>query len=49
MKTLTSREMLDAMDAALAEADRKLALGELDQSGRFWTDGAWGLMKEAAR
>jgi hypothetical protein len=38
MKTLTSKEMLDAMDAALAEVDRKLAAGELDQSGRFWSD-----------
>jgi hypothetical protein len=38
MKTLTSKEMLDAMDAALAEVDRKLAAGELDESGRFWSD-----------
>jgi hypothetical protein len=38
MKTLTSKEMLNAMDAALAEVDRQLSTGELDQSGRFWSD-----------
>lgn len=35
---MTSREMLDAVDQALAEASRRLATGELDGSGRYWTD-----------
>jgi hypothetical protein len=30
--------MLDAVDQALAEVSRRLASGELDQSGRFYTD-----------
>jgi hypothetical protein len=35
---MTSREMLDAVDMALAEVCRRLESGELDGSGRFWTD-----------
>ena len=35
---LTSRQMLDAVDQALAEVSRRLASGELDQSGRYYTD-----------
>jgi hypothetical protein len=30
--------MLDAIDHALAEVSRQLASGELDQSGRYYTD-----------
>jgi hypothetical protein len=48
---MTSRQMLDAIDAALGEVSRRLASGELDHSGRFFTDaelaeqartGEWG-------
>ena len=35
---LTSRQMLTAMDQALAEVARRLASGELDQSGRYYSD-----------
>jgi hypothetical protein len=35
---MTSRQMLDAADQALAEVFRRLASGELDQSGRYYTD-----------
>jgi hypothetical protein len=35
---MTSRQKLDAIDQALAEVSRRLASGELDQSGRFYTD-----------
>jgi hypothetical protein len=35
---MTSRQFLDGVEKALAEVDRKLASGELDQSGRFYTD-----------
>jgi hypothetical protein len=35
---MTSRQMLDAVDKALAEVSRRLESGELDGSGRFWTD-----------
>jgi hypothetical protein len=38
MKELTSEEWHDAVGKALNEVDRKLASGELDQSGRFYTD-----------
>jgi hypothetical protein len=38
MKEMTSREMLDSVEKALAEVDRRLASGELDGSGRFYTD-----------
>jgi hypothetical protein len=38
MSMMRSDYIHDAMDAALAEVDRQLASGELDQSGRFWTD-----------
>ena len=30
--------MLDAVDQALAEVSRRLASGELDGSGRYYTD-----------
>jgi hypothetical protein len=35
---MTSRQMLDAVDQALAEVSRRLASGELDQSGRYYSD-----------
>ncbi len=35
---LTSRQMLNAIDRALAEVARRLASGELDQSGRYYSD-----------
>jgi hypothetical protein len=35
---MTSRQLLDAVDQALAEVSRRLASGELDQSGRYYTD-----------
>jgi hypothetical protein len=35
---MTSREKLDAIHQALAEVDRRLASGELDGSGRYYTD-----------
>jgi hypothetical protein len=38
MKQMTSNEFHEAVHKALAEVDRKLASGELDQSGRFYTD-----------
>jgi hypothetical protein len=33
VKEKTSREMLDSVETALAEVDRRLASGELDSSG----------------
>jgi hypothetical protein len=38
MKEMTSRDMLDSVEKAMAEVDRRLASGELDGSGRFYTD-----------
>jgi len=38
MGEMTSRQELDAVDQALAEVERRLASGELDGSGRYWTD-----------
>ena len=35
---MTSRQKLDAVDHALAEVSRRLATGELDGSGRYYTD-----------
>ena len=35
---MTSRELLGRVDQALAEVSRRLASGELDGSGRFYTD-----------
>jgi hypothetical protein len=35
---MTSREIHEAIDAALAEVSRRLASGELDGSGRYYTD-----------
>ena len=38
MKQMTSTELHDAIHQALAEVSRRLASGELDQSGRYYTD-----------
>jgi len=38
MKNLTSRELHDTIDQALAEVSRRLESGELDGSGRYYTD-----------
>ena len=38
MKDLTSQQMFDAVHRALDEVDQQLASGELDGSGRFYTD-----------
>jgi hypothetical protein len=35
---MTSRQKLDAVDLALAEVSRRLASGELDGSGQYYTD-----------
>jgi hypothetical protein len=35
---MTSRQKLDAVDWALAEVSRRLESGELDGSGRYYTD-----------
>ena len=35
---MTSRQMLDVVDKALVEVARRLASGELDGSGRYYTD-----------
>jgi hypothetical protein len=35
---MTSRQMLDAVDQALDEVSRRLESGELDGSGRYYTD-----------
>jgi hypothetical protein len=38
VKEMSSREWHEAVRRALAEVDRRLASGELDQSGRYYTD-----------
>jgi hypothetical protein len=38
MKNLSSDELHDAMKQALAEVDRRLAEGTLNQSGQYYTD-----------
>lgn len=35
---MTARQLLDQFARALTEVDRQAASGELDQSGRFYTD-----------
>jgi hypothetical protein len=35
---MTSRQELDAVDQALVEVSRRLESGELDGSGRYYTD-----------
>ena len=38
MRDLTVQEIFDAIDSGMAEVSRRLASGELDQSGRYFTD-----------
>ena len=38
MRRMTSEEMHDALHRALEEVDRQLVSGELDDSGRYYTD-----------
>lgn len=38
MKAMTSYDLHDAIRKALAEVDRRLDTGELDGSGRYYTD-----------
>ena len=38
MKNFTSCELHEAIDQALAEVSRRLESGELDGSGRYYTD-----------
>jgi hypothetical protein len=38
VKNLSSRELHETIGQALAEVDRRLASGELDGSGRYYTD-----------
>ena len=38
MKDLNSRELHETIDQALAEVARRIESGELDGSGRYWTD-----------
>jgi hypothetical protein len=38
LKNLNSRELHEAIDQALAEVSQRLASGELDHSGRYFTD-----------
>jgi len=35
---MTSRELLDSVNRDLEEVDRRLVSGELDGTGRFYTD-----------
>jgi hypothetical protein len=38
MRSMTSRELHQAIRKALAEVPRRLASGELDRSGRYYSD-----------
>jgi hypothetical protein len=38
MGTMTSQEIFKAIDEGMAEIAGKLASGEIDGSGRYWTD-----------
>jgi hypothetical protein len=38
VKNLSSRELHETIGQALAEVSRRLASGELDGSGRYYTD-----------
>jgi hypothetical protein len=52
---MTSRQMLEAVDLSLAEVTRRLESGELDGSGRYYTDeelaagAATGVAREPAK
>ena len=47
MTDLTSEQIHDAFDRALKEVARRYAAGELDMSGRYWTDDELKAMGEA--
>jgi hypothetical protein len=36
---MTSQEIFEAIDSGMAEVSRRLESGELDGSGRYYTDG----------
>jgi hypothetical protein len=38
MSAMTAQEIFKAIDEGMAEIAGKLASGELDGSGRYWTD-----------
>lgn len=38
MSTFSTQQLFDSIDSSMAEVVRRLASGELDVSGRFWTD-----------
>ena len=38
MDNMTVQEIFDAIDSGMREVAPKLASGEIDGSGRFWTD-----------
>jgi hypothetical protein len=38
MGTMTIEAIFEAIDSGMAEVSRRLASGELDQSGRYYTD-----------
>jgi hypothetical protein len=38
MENTTGQEILDAIDGGMREVAPKLESGEIDGSGRFWTD-----------
>jgi hypothetical protein len=35
---MTSEQMHEAIEKALQEVDRRLASGEINRAGRYWTD-----------
>ena len=47
MTDLTSEQIHDAFDRSLKEVARRYAAGELDMSGRYWTDDELKAMAEA--
>lgn len=55
MGTMTVQAIFEAIDSGLAEVSRRLASGELDRSGRYYSDeelasgAALGLKVEPAR
>ena len=49
VEAMTVDEIFEAIDSGMAEVEQKLASGELDGSGRFFTDeelAASGLLKK---
>ncbi len=38
METMTVQQIFEAIDRGMAEVKRQLASGEMDGSGRYWTD-----------